>query len=314
MLVAAISPYHLTTREPAAMAALQLAEHAVTMLPTPFSPGLGVSRRDVGRAVHAAPEYLAFMESWSWAEPLFAEGVVGSVYAGEDAAADVRRACDRIDDDDRYGPLRPLMRRALFEDEAAYLRTIARDVLKAGPDPGVSIPVAAGLDAFAQRHGLVPIRPEASSLAQRAERRLATDLFALSLPVLLQASAERVLLARALLADEAHELGLALLEAIDAGGPVDAARAAADRFASAFDRERDHLLAPPGRDELDEVRTVPGTVTLRAVSSPADAVLRSSAEAAASIQRRAGGDQRDPGREPRHASLIVKVVGRRARG
>ena len=313
MLVAAISPYHLTTREPAAMTALQLADHAVTMLPTPFTGGVGVSRADVGRAMHTAPEYLAFMESWAWAEPLFAEGVIGSVYAGEDAAADVRGACERVDDDDTYGPLRPLMRRALFEDESAYLRTIARDVLKAGPDPGVSIPVAAGLDSFAQRHGLVPVRAEPSSLAQRAESRLAAGLFGLSLPVLLQASAERLLLVRALLADEADDLRSALLDAIDAGGPVEAVRAAADRYACAFDRERDHLLAPPGRDEMDEVRTVPGTVTIRAVSIPADAVLRSSAQAAASMHRRGHGNAAgaDPG--PRQAALVVKPIGRSKR-
>ncbi|MEM0984294.1 MAG: hypothetical protein AAGI17_10125 [Planctomycetota bacterium] len=309
MLAIALSPYHLTTREAAAMASIVLADHVVTMLPTPFTAGVTVSKNDVGRAVQSAPEYLEFIESWAWAAPLFEENVLGSVFQGEDASGDVRAACELVNDDDRFGPLRPLMRQALFEDEASYLAAVARDVLKAGPDPGISVPVAAGLDSFAARHGLLVARAEPSSVAQKTESRLATPMFGVAIPALVQASADRLLLARALLEEELIALRDAMLDAIDAGGDVNAVREAASAYADAFDREREDLLSPPGAFEEDEVRTIAGTVTVQAQSMPVDAVLRSSAAAARSLQNhRESGEGVATGEGL--VSLVIKVVGR----
>jgi hypothetical protein len=60
MLIVA-SPYHLTTREPAAMAALLLARQVVTLLPTPLE-GAGSSREAMA-AARCVPTYRALVES-----------------------------------------------------------------------------------------------------------------------------------------------------------------------------------------------------------------------------------------------------------
>ncbi|MEL6741711.1 MAG: DUF2752 domain-containing protein, partial [Planctomycetota bacterium] len=74
-------------------------------------------------------------------------------FAGDDAADDARAACDRIAGEPWLDPLRPLVRPELFEDDRAYLGAVSRDVLKGGPDPALSIPLAAGLDASPEGHG-----------------------------------------------------------------------------------------------------------------------------------------------------------------
>ncbi|MEO1512650.1 MAG: hypothetical protein AAFU70_11295, partial [Planctomycetota bacterium] len=292
MLTLAISPYHLTTREPAAMAGLLLADHAVTILPTPLGATrdhtLEMSSAAVGRAVSESPRYLDMMESWSWSEALFSERLIGSVFEGEDAAADVIAASRRIEEDDALAPLRPLMRPGVFEDERVYLSAIASDVLKAGPDPAVSVPVAAGLDAFAARHGLTVVRAHASSVAQKHEARLAETGFRFVMPALLQASADRLLLARALLEEELLGMRDAILDARETGdaGPIEAAAGA---YGAAFERERGDLTAPAGRGQENEVRPICGLVSVAGVTLPCGAVLRSSVEAAARMHGRGGG-------------------------
>src|SRR3954469_15040776 len=113
----AVSPYHLTTKEPAAPVAFLLADSVVTMLPAPFNGG----RRHAEELSARIPRYLDFIQSWRWTVPLWNAGVVASALAGEDASEDVRAVCARIADDDRFGPLRPLMRPELFETEERYL-------------------------------------------------------------------------------------------------------------------------------------------------------------------------------------------------
>ena len=51
-LVAVVSPYHLTTREAPALAALLFADRVVTIRPTPLG---GESRSEVCRAMDLAP-------------------------------------------------------------------------------------------------------------------------------------------------------------------------------------------------------------------------------------------------------------------
>ena len=191
-----VSPYHLTTREAPAMAALQVASRVVTMMPTPFS---GVSRRDVEGAARTAPRYREFMASWRWSGPLWEAGVIAPHHEGFDAAEHVRLAFDRIAADARYAPLRPLMKPHVFESEREYLQAVAGDVLKGGPDPAITVPVAAGIDRFAARHGLAVARAHPTSISQRAEARLGERLLALAIPALTQASADRILALRALL-------------------------------------------------------------------------------------------------------------------
>lgn len=313
---AVVSPYHLTSREAPALAALQLADFVVTLLPAPMHGRAGATvdaDRTTAAAVEA-PRYAELMDSWAWSAPLFREGVLGSAFAGEDAADDARHACDRIEDEPWLAGLRPLVRPELFDDDRTYLAAVARDVLKGGPDPALSIPLAAGLDAFAARHALMVARGAPASFVQKAEARLARRRASVVLPALVQASAERLLLARALLDDALVPLreGLGDLAASE-GAPAELARAA-ERYADAFASEREDLLAPPGpNDDLDEVRPVEGTIALSVVDLPPDAVFTSSVSAAAMLT---GPEARVsvPGAPTVPAlpctALIIKVLGR----
>ena len=159
----AVSPYHLTTKEPAATAAFLLAGSVVTMLPAPFNG----NRRHAEELSARIPKYLDFIQSWRWTVPLWNAGVVSAAVGDQDAVEDVRAICARIADDARFSPLRPLMRPELFDTEESYLESVARDLLKAGPDPAITVPVAAGMDRFSIRCGLVPARSDPLSVVQR---------------------------------------------------------------------------------------------------------------------------------------------------
>lgn len=269
-----ISPYHLTTREPPAMAALVLASRAFTLMPAPPS---GAGRTQVRAAAERVPAYLRFMESWRWTMPLWHAGVLGSGAAGEEIADDVRAACECIAREERLAPLRAFVRDDALADPERYLHAIAADVLKAGPDPSVSVPVAAGLDRFASRHGMIVARAAAASLVQREEERLGERLAALAIPVIVQADG-RVLVEAALrLRETLAPLRAALSEAAasgpGAGGAMESLRYAAREYESEFTDRRAELAGLGGEEEV-AVRV--GHVTVLLMRLPADAALDAS--------------------------------------
>lgn len=287
-MFAAVSPYHLTTREPPAMAALLLAERAVTFLPSPRG-----SREQIELAAASSPEYVRFMETWSWSMPLWERGVLTSALDdGDDALGDMHTAWQQLADDERYSPLRPLARRGLFESQGEFLDAISRDLLRGGPDPGISLPLAAGVDRFAARRGLVVMRSAPISIAQKAEQCLGRRVFAFAAPMLAQASAERMLAVRDLLADELEELSLAIAEVSDLvanGSEPEDERDAAGRvelaartYADAFARSD----AAIGQGKGDELHVIERMATFTAFSLPVDAVLRSGVSAMRTLTRR----------------------------
>ena len=192
-----ISPYHLTTREPPAMAALLLAGRVTTFLPAPLQ---GNDAESLGRAVEMSPRYLKFMDSWRWSARLWDEGIIARAFAKQTAEPDVRHVCGVLSADPHFASLRALVHDDLFDDEKRYLDAVAHDLLRGGPDPGVSLPVAAAMDRFACRHGMVVMRSHASSVAQRAEEKLARRFLAVAVPTVLQADAARFLALRDALA------------------------------------------------------------------------------------------------------------------
>lgn len=292
----AVSPYHITTREPAALAAFLLARGVVTLLPAPggsggdSTAGGNGSRRDRAReAAVSVPRYLEFMESWRWTVPLWEAGVVAAGLGGEDAVGDVRAVCESIEGDERFSRLRVFSKPELWETEEGYLEAVARDVLKGGPDPAITVPLAAGMDRFAARHGLVVARSAAISVVQKAEERLGRRVFAVAAPVLLQASAERLVAARVMLEAELDDMrgameDVAALEATAANGEMDEAMSAlaqaARAYAAAFEESREALLKVEDEDEL---HVVAGMVSLTGMVLPCDAVLRSSMTALGAI-------------------------------
>lgn len=328
-MILALSPYHLTTRETPAMAALLLSERVVTMMPVPAS---GTADPSVRAAIDQAPSYLKFMESWQWSLPLWRDGVIGSVFAGEDAADEMVGVCEKIDREPAYAMLRPMLRRSLFDDDKSYLSSLAVDLLKGGPDPGISVPVAAALDRFASRHGLAVARSAPTSIAQKAEGRLGRRVFGTALPVLVQAEGAQLLLARRLLGAELGQLRRAIAALVgeqesEASTPgamaINELDDAVREYTEAFARHRAELLTP--RDE-DDVHPIESTVTIAGVSLPGNAVLRSSADAMAAVSGRgratagrgrgpADDGAGDPGPRGRSPGLQPRVqITRRALG
>jgi hypothetical protein len=319
----AVSPYHLTTREPAAVTAFLLGSAVVTLLPALAS---GAERKSMERLAASGPRYLDFMESWRWTIPLWNAGVIGADWEGKTPADEVKVVCGLIAGDDRFGPLRRLMKPEVFETDERYLDAMAADLLKGGPDPCFTVPVAAGLDRFATRHGLAVIRSEPTSVVQKAEQRLGERVFSIAMPVLLQASAERFLKARELLADELIELREAMADLADLaeagvenGRTLDARERLAQAgraYATGFAHHRQELLEESDDPEEDDIRVVEGVVTLTGMFLPPDAALTSSMAAMRTIapslaSARSQTNLPATAEDSRRVfTLLVKVMGR----
>ncbi|MFT5424421.1 MAG: hypothetical protein ACI89L_002216 [Phycisphaerales bacterium] len=273
-MLLALSPYHLTTREPAAMAAIQLAERLVTLIPTPAAMGDPVA---VQAAAEHVPRFVELIETWRWSSPLWDAGLIASGFEGDDARADVSEVYSEIQTDPGLADLCAMLPTRGPGTDEAQLDAIARDLLRAGPDPTISIPVAAGLDRFGARHGLIAVRASGHSMAQRAEASLSTSRFRCAIPVLTQASAPRLLELRAALLPELEELRAAI-RAVMIEECTDEVRQAAAAYTDAFEREREDLLRTEDDDTKPKVRCE--MVVIEGVELPLDAVLRSSVTAA----------------------------------
>ncbi len=319
-MISVVSPYHLTTREPVALATLLLAQRVVTLMPAPFAT---MCAEDLRGAAASLPRYRRFVESWRWTEPLWRSGTLCAGIGGADAVEDVRRVCERLATGE-HAELLPLMRMGLFEDEREYLEALAGDVLKGGPDPGICVPVSAGLDRFAVRHGLMVARSAPASIAQKAEEAMGRRVFAFSMPVLSQATGETMSDVREDAAEMLAPLRAAVgrageLVAEDGGGDAIGAQAreiagAAREIAGELGELMEHAARSCDRDD---VRAIAATATVTGLVLPVDAVLRSSGRAARAMlgSAVAGAETTvpvvaDPLAGGKFVALVVKIVGR----
>ncbi|MFZ4573966.1 MAG: hypothetical protein ACOYN0_06185 [Phycisphaerales bacterium] len=281
-----VSPYHLTTREAPALAALLLADEVITLLPMGPSGG----REGAREVAERSASYRELVRSWAWAEELWRSGLLRGEIDAQSAVGDVRAAAGEISDDPWLSSLRPLMHDRLFEDERGYLNALAADILKGGPDPGITVPVAAGLDRFAARAGAFVSRAHPVSLAQKAEFGLLQDRMTIIIPVLLQADASRLAIAREVLRAPLAVLRAAL-DGCEAsrggarGAQADDLQNAAADYAAAFEKCMGEVSR--GSND-DDVRLVAGGVALTCGSLPADAVLRASLRALTAVSRNKG--------------------------
>ncbi len=289
------------------MVGLLLARRAVTLVPTPVGAR---GRGDLERAAARLPRYRELVDRLSWSRHLFEREVAATHVAGEDALADVVGIWSRIEHEDEWTPLRSWMRWSLVEQPEPLLDALCSDMLRGGPDPGISVPVAAGTDHFAGRFGLIVARSHPKSLAQRAEGAFARTIASWSMPVLLQADAKRIVHARDALAPELDALRAAVEAAVSGSGAASELRQASRDYGSRFAETETQLLA----DQDDEVRPVAGAVALSLVAMPRDVSLRSSADAAAAVggarERKIHASRSEANRPEEVLSLIVKVMGR----
>jgi hypothetical protein len=298
----ALSPYHLTSREIPAMLASLLGDVIVTLLP--------VDAALAERQSATSPGLAGLMDAWSWSAPLWDSGLIGSRLHDDDPRPEIERVLDEINADPTLAPLRPFVRAVEGEDPRRWLERIASDLMRGGPDPGLCVPMSAAIDRFASTRGIAVVRAAPSSLAQRAEERLATRVFGLAIPVLAEAPPERLLETRVRLAPELDALresiSCAFAGALGRPEPGASPREVAEAYTRAFERHRDDLTRPP--DDPDDPRIVDALVTVTGVLLPADAVLRSSLSA---VRRARGVRAQTPAMpEERLASIIVRRVGR----
>ena len=248
MLNLAVSPYHLSTREPVAAIALTLCDHAVTALPEPAE---GRSRSDIRAAVDRLPRLLRVLESWRWSGPLWRAGVLGSGLPHDRPFDGVGAAGREVWTDEAFARLAatadppPRVNEggdsaratAPGVEAARWLDALCADMLRGGPDPRISTAVVAALDRYAASHGCIAVRGPTDSLAQRAEARLTDRVFALAIPVMSRAAGGKIVDLRAELRGPLQVLREAMAGAFAAAGVPNAAAlgAAAGRYTEAFE-------------------------------------------------------------------------------
>lgn len=294
------------------MAGVVLGTRAVTLLPRPVG---GIDRESVRQAFERSPRYLRLLESWRWSSPLWRAGVI-SAEADDDPAADSLAAVyEHIRLDDALSSLRPLTRAADELRDTAdhrFLDALSADMIRGGPDPGMSIPVNSALERFARRHGLVLARGPVASVAQRAESRLGRKVFSIGLPMLLGAGGQRILALRSDLDRPLRAVRTAISDILDetaSGSPVadlTGLQVAVADFSRRFTAWAETDLAR-GDDETGK-RVVLGYIGLSGVIMPADAVLRSS-RAAVQAMRGVGAGRTEPA-----GSRVTAEPGERSAG
>jgi hypothetical protein len=284
-LTLVVSPYLVGPADPALHAAAALASRVVTYLPTPceFAGGTHGHKR-VRTAAHACPEYLRLLDAWSWTVPLWTQGVMRCAIEGDCPQRELPAAEAALRDDPRLKLAAHAIKPGLLERDAEYLPAVCTDILKGGADPGLTTLVAAALDRYCARRGYVGVRagpgPRATpSVVQRGEHALSRRLFAVAIPVPVQASGAWVCTLRDGLKKELSHLRAAIVKALHAPDGADAllTKAASD-YTGAFTNWR-RAAGPPVTDDDLGKRVVDATVSITGATLPADAALRASAAA-----------------------------------
>lgn len=293
-----VSPYHLTTREAPALAALLLCEQVCTLVPAP------AERAEAEALAERAGRYAKVVEAWRWTVPMWAEGVLTAEIDGCEPMAAVRAAQREIFEQPMWSGLRGVLEGRAYDEGEAAMEALAHDLLRGGPDPAMSVPVAAGLDRFAAQHGWLAVRSAAASVTQKFEEQAARPLAGVTVPIIVQGRAERVLEAREVLAEELEGLRAELSRAAACEADVAALRAAASAYRAAFAAQRDAFA----ETDEDEVRLIVGEASVKVVEMSADVVLEASERATRAMLRGRSG----PGLVTaggRAVSLIVKSLG-----
>ncbi len=283
------------------MAGVLLADPALTFLPRSLEPAAVSRDRAIGSA-----GFRRVMEAVAWATPLVEAGVLATGVEGADASEDFAAARRLVAEDAAFAPLRRFVEPGPEPDPDLALERLARDLTRDGPDPSISVPLAGALDAFAARHGYAVLRADGPSLAQRAERSRERRLFACVVPVLVQATPERVLETRRRLERELAELRAACEACLDGLAGEGAVREAAAAYAQAYDDQRGHIERGEGDPDDPVVRSA--EIVLTGVAHERDHALACSLAAASRVTRRGARPAGPSALSSR--SVIVRVVGR----
>ncbi|HVZ94201.1 MAG TPA: hypothetical protein VG797_06800 [Phycisphaerales bacterium] len=276
--VVILSPYDLSRQTSAAMSALLLADQVVTFLPLPAG---GAAASDISAAFNHSPRYERFMDSWRWTRPLWREAnIVAAAHGDLDPLDDIHDVAMTVQARPELVPLLPLLNESLFADDATYLDTVSRDLL-GGMDPGIYLPLSAGLERFASRASLPLLRTLNGGAADRGCRSLTRVAARIEVPILLDASGELILHARRALHNPLNELLAALSHECHVihdvtHGVDDSLPRAASAYTAAFTESvGDSSLI----DDEAGRRARPALISLAVGAMPSDATLRSAAAA-----------------------------------
>lgn len=283
-----LSPYELSTRSGAAMAAFLLADGPgaggiTTLLPGPFGDATPARARE---AAAATPQYQRLIDAWRWTGPLWRSSLLRPGDGDASPLDEARLLCRRVEADPELEPLRSLLSAELLADEAAYLEAVSRDLLRGGGDPAISVPVEAGMAMYAARRGVPFVRAQSAGATRRVS---ATATSAPRLRVTMQVptrgEGDELLVIREAMASSLAPVRGALRTALASmveGVPDRAAADDAARAADAFACEFGGAISRGGalsRGGLDATLLQPAMVTITASRGPADADLRSAARA-----------------------------------
>lgn len=244
-----ISPYDITARSPAAMAAPLLAWPSGTALTLRPEPLEGAGRPEVSRAASTVAGLSRFLDSWRWTASLWREGLFSARTERAEPLQAVRALCTRIREEPALAPLRAVVSPELFEDTEMYLRALFRDLERGGGDPKVTLPVQAGLEAMAAELGWPLVRTH-----RPASRRASAPpaAFGFTVPMLSEADGDSVLELLHTLEPECAALDRALTRVADrvlatgTSAPNDLIadlRVAGEHYAEAFARATPTLRA-----------------------------------------------------------------------
>ena len=313
-----LGPYDLVSPSAAAAVALMLGADdggVVTLAPAPLE---GESAEALRSAADRAPRFWQLLDSWRWTTPLWRAGLLVGDCDGDAPLEDIRAICARIGADPKAGPLRALGSADLFSNPQAYLETLSRDLLRGGGDPSVSIPLNAGLERFAARHGLPLVRLAGGSLSARLDKRSSIPIARFTVPMITGAAPVGYLEARKRLTRELAALRSTLqtiiaLTPAEAGAHGPRLAECCREFAESFHESvREVLNASAHAGEPARLAEVAVTVSLAPVGATLDDVNRA-AEAlgpapGASNRARAtpGSEIREP--EPRSELNLPRLA------
>lgn len=272
-----LGPYDLTSPSAAASVALMLGSSdggVITLAPSPLE---GDAPEGMRTADSDAPRYLRLLEAWRWTGPLWRAGLLAADQEGASPLEDIRAVVHRIGADPQTAALRALGGAGLFSDPQQYLETLSRDLLRGGGDPAVSIPLAAGMERFAARHGLPLVRLANSSLASRIDKRSGLAIARFSIPAIVGPAAVGFLELHRRLTPPLDDLRAALQTLFaqppgEPGGHNDRLAASCREFAAAFTRTAREILEVSAREgEAARIAELAVTVSLAPVGAGLEA-------------------------------------------
>lgn len=220
-LTVAVSPLLLAGRSPAAMSSLLLADKVVTFLPSSL---LG-SLEDVEVLKAQYPSSFDAVARMMWSTPMVHAGVIDASVAGEPCHKYLGAMLNWAQTEPSLRELHEDLASKLSESSHGFWELYCKNLAGGNGHPMAFMAVESALGYFALRHKLVVAHDRVLPLAidptmSWRQGDLATEFFRYTVPVLRNATAEQILAARDILADELNPFRMELLrlEALAADG------------------------------------------------------------------------------------------------